>query len=155
MRSRLATAGLTSIPVPPSATVRSAGTAYRVLAAVTLLGIATQFFLAGTAVFNRQRQGASDGYFGPHVMLGMGIAVLTLLLALTAAVSHAAAPIIRMTVALFILAGPIEPLLAALGDNNSAWFGGLHAFTGAAIAALAAILFRRSWRRTSSQDVNS
>lgn len=125
---------------------QTASGVYRILAAVTLLSVAGQFALAGLGVFSRQQHAVSDGYFTPHAVLGIGIAGLTLLLAAAALLSRAGIPVAPIAVVLFVLAGPIEPLLADLGTTSSAWFGALHALTGAAIAALSATLFARSRR---------
>lgn len=127
-----------------------AATAHRTLTVATLLSVAAQFFLTGLGVFSRQRQGTSDGYFGPHMALGLTIGALTFLLAATALLSRAASPVLPISAALFLLAGPIEPLLATLGDTDSAWFGALHALTGVIIAALTGTLFARGRRRNTS-----
>lgn len=131
--------------------VRAAAGAYRSLTMVTLLGIAAQFFLAGLGVFSRRQHGASDGYFGPHMLLGTALGGLTLLLAIAAVLGRAGRPAVRANVALFILAGPVEPVLAMLGGDASAWFGGLHAIVGVAIAALAGSSFFRLRARRRSQ----
>lgn len=102
-------------------------------------------------MFTRQRQGASDGYFGPHITLGLAIAGLTLLLAITSLASRAPTPAILNSIALFILAGPVEPLLATLGDTTSAWYGALHVLTGVTIAALTGTLLTRLRRATHQQ----
>lgn len=128
--------------------VQTAATSvHRLLTLATLLCIAAQFFLAGLGVFERQRHSTPDGYFGPHMLLGLGIGALTLLLAGASLLSRAGSTSPTMSCTLFVLAGPVEPLLASLGDTSSAWFGALHALTGAIIAALTGLLFTRSRQR--------
>lgn len=148
MSNRPTPAGVANPPtVPPSSAVRAAATsAHRILTVAILVCVAAQFFLAGLGVFSRQRQSVSDGYFGPHVALGLAIGFLTLLLAASALLSRAGSPIVPISLALVVLTGLVEPLLASLGDSASAWFGALHALTGVLIAALTGTLFTRGQR---------
>lgn len=108
-----------------------------------LATVGVQFFLAGLGVFERDRHGVGDGYFGPHMIVGTVIGVLSLLLAGVVVLARSGRQLTVMSTVLFLLAGPIEPLLAKFGAEKSALFGAVHAFTGALILALTSALFTR------------
>lgn len=115
----------------------------RALSGLMLAAIGVQFFLAGLGVFQRDRHNVGDGYFDPHMMLGTAIGVLSLIVVIAVLIAKPGRQLVGMSVVLFLLAGPIEPLLAKFGTEDSAWYGALHAFTGALILALTAVLFVR------------
>lgn len=112
----------------------------RILAMTTGTLVVVQFVLAGYgafSVFNKHK-----GY-GPHETLGTVIGVFTLLVLVAALISR---PGVRPTVlaaVLFVLAGPVQPLLADLGKNHGAWWGGVHALVGVAILALCGLTSRK------------
>jgi hypothetical protein len=116
---------------------------YGYLAALFLLGVLAQVYLAGVGAFGHKEKG--DGAFNPHESLGnvLGIvAVVLLVLALIARESK------RTVIASFVLALLTEVAQHGLaqGGHSDKWVGGLHAFDGMLILGLAAWLVI-SWRR--------
>lgn len=122
--------------------IRAAADAtHRVLATALLPVIAVQFALAGLGAFR-----GSAGY-GPHELLGTIIGAASLVLLVAALVARAGRTPLLLSAALFVLAGPVQPLLAMLGWQSGAWFGALHAFSGIAIFALTGWLGADARRR--------
>jgi GNAT superfamily N-acetyltransferase len=106
----------------------------RVLASLTSIGVATQFFLAGAGTF-----GALT--FDPHRTLGFVLIGL-------AAAGLAAALFVRrfmrntgLLVALLLA----QWGLARGAIDSSGWFGALHGLNALAVMAAAGILARRTW----------
>jgi hypothetical protein len=100
-----------------------------------------QFGLAAFGAF-RSLNGDQEG-FGAHQAVGYVIALLGLLVLVAALVARPDRRTIILAVVLFLVAGPIQPTLANLGKDNSAWIGALHGLFGLAILGLFAQLSRK------------
>ena len=110
------------------------------LTAVTMAAIIVQFALAGLGTFGEvhdEKVGDSD--FSAHQTLGMVIGLLTLLILVAALIERRSRATVIRTVVLFVLAGPVQPVLGTLGADQAAWVGMLHAVNGVAIMALTGI----------------
>jgi peptidoglycan/LPS O-acetylase OafA/YrhL len=112
----------------------------RVLAMITGTLAVAQFALAGFGAFgslSHQRN------WGPHETLGSvigGVALLTLIAAIVARPGTGA---LVATIVLFVLAGPIQPILADAGKHHGAGWGALHALCGVAILAMCGLASRK------------
>lgn len=112
---------------------------FRVAAIVTVVVVVVQFFLAGWGAFHAVHAGVAakdTSAYDPHKVVGNVIAVLSLVLLILAIVAKLGRRLIGMAAVLFVLAGPVQPLLAGLGEDSGAFWGALHAFVGAAILGL-------------------
>src|SRR4051794_34531998 len=89
-------------------------TAYRLLAILTTLVIIVQFFLAGLGAFHVIRTGETNN-FEAHEKLGYVIAALSIVLLIVAALARLGGRAVGMVAFLFILAGPVQVLLAKGG----------------------------------------
>ncbi|PSL04254.1 hypothetical protein CLV30_106260 [Haloactinopolyspora alba] len=124
----------TTDPAPAAHPGRVRSTAlavFRVLAVATLAAIAVQFVFAGLGAF-----GAS---LDPHRSLGYAIAAACILLLIVMLVARPSRTATALAVLLPVLA-VLQMVLATLGDDTDAWFGGLHALNGLAIMGLTARL---------------
>ena len=116
-------------------------TAYRIAAILTTLVIIVQFFLAGLGAFHDVRTGETD-YFSAHEKLGYVIAALSIVLLVVAALARMGGRAVGMVAFLFVLAGPVQILLADAGTEHSEVWGALHAMVGALILGFCATLIR-------------
>jgi hypothetical protein len=116
-------------------------TAYRVLAIVTTLVILVQFFLAGLGTFHDFQTGKTNG-FSAHEKVGYIIAILGIVMVVVGALARLGGRAIGMAAILFVLAGPVQALLAGAGKNHSDVWGALHAFVGALILGLVFSMLR-------------
>jgi hypothetical protein len=124
--------------VAPAAPPR-AGAILRGLGRLTLLAILVQFILAGLGTFDTVHGGTfQDSYFSAHNALGFVIAGLTLVILLAAFVARPGRTTLGESILLFVLAGPIQPILGMTGANHAAWVGSLHVLNGLLILALTA-----------------
>jgi hypothetical protein len=98
----------------------------RILAMAIGTLVIVQFALAGFGAFDGLQK--HHGY-GPHEALGNIIGGLTLLVLIAALIARVNRTIIIQAVVLFLLAAPIQPLLADAGKHH-AWVGSLHALVG-------------------------
>ena len=122
--------------------------AYRWLLLVFLLAVAVQIFLAGLGVFsfgNGDRAGG-DHAFSAHQGLGFGIAGASILILVLAIAARPGKLALWLAGALVVQTCLLQSLLDGLGDD-SAVFGGLHAFDGLLIAASAGIQYVLARRR--------
>ncbi|MGH3320041.1 MAG: DUF6220 domain-containing protein [Streptosporangiaceae bacterium] len=110
----------------------AADAAFGVLAVITLALAAIQIGLAGL--------GAFGGSFGPHVTLGYVIALLSILMLVAALIARPSRRVVIQAIVLFLLAVPLQPMLATIGENGSSWIGALHALNGVVITGLAGAL---------------
>jgi hypothetical protein len=94
--------------------------------------VVIQFALAG--------YGAFGGSFGPHRVLGTVIGLVTLVLLIAVLIARPGGRLIGIAAGLFVLAGPLQPLFAALGSDVSPSLGALHALGGLGVGALAGML---------------
>src|SRR3954453_6254413 len=122
---------------------RSSGivVAYQILAIITTLVIILQFFLAGLGTFHDFQTGKTDG-FEAHEAVGYIIAGLGVLLLVLAAVGRLGTRVIVMGAVMFLLAGPVQALLANAGTEHSDVWGALHALVGALIVGLVFSILR-------------
>ena len=101
----------------------------RILAMTTGTLVVVQFALAGYGAFSAFSHHKG---FGPHEILGTIIGVFTLLVLIAAAIARPSARVVYTAVTLFVLSGPIQPILASIGKNH-AWVGAIHALVGVLI----------------------
>lgn len=103
-------------------------TGFRVVGVVTLAAIVVQFVFAGLGAY-----GAS---FDAHRILGGVIGLLTLVMLILVLIARPSWLTVGITVLLVVLALPVQTVLANLGDDTDAWFGGIHALDGLIIIGL-------------------
>jgi|tagenome__1003787_1003787.scaffolds.fasta_scaffold20435009_2 predicted membrane channel-forming protein YqfA (hemolysin III family) len=121
-------------------------TAYRALAILTTLVIIVQFFLAGLGAFHSVRTGESNR-FSAHETTGYIIAGLSIVLFVAALLARLGGRAVGMVAFLFVLAGPVQVLLAKAGTDHGDFWGALHGLVGALILGFAGTLIRLG-RRT-------
>jgi hypothetical protein len=121
-------------------------TAYRALAILTTLVIIVQFFLAGLGAFHGVRTGESNR-FSAHETVGYIIAGLSIVLFVAAVLARLGGRAVGMVAFLFLLAGPVQVLLAKAGTDHGDFWGALHGLVGALILGFAGTLIRLG-RRT-------
>jgi len=137
---------MTSAPESSSAAASRAVAAgpvaavYRWALTLFLVAGAVQIFLAGLGAFH--------GGFSAHRSLGFGLAALPLLIAILAVVARVGARDVVLAVVLFLLSGGAQSLLAGLGEDHGAFWGGLHALDGLAILGIAGFLHGAATRRS-------
>jgi chromate transport protein ChrA len=122
-----------------------------VLAAAVLTLVAAQFALAGFAAFTLDKNPATpvDHAYAAHMVLGVIIAVTTLLILAVALAGRAARGhrrTLRLAVTLAVLALVAEPLLGEAGARVP-FLGALHALNGLAIGAVTGWLLSETRRR--------
>ena len=122
-----------------------------VLVATVLTLVAVQFALAGFGAFTMDKNPATptDNAFGPHMVLGLIIAVLTVLILAVTLAGRAARRhrrTLRLAVTLAVLALIVEPLLGESGTRVP-FLGALHALNGLVICALTGWLLSETARR--------
>ncbi|MGH3504264.1 MAG: DUF6220 domain-containing protein [Nocardioidaceae bacterium] len=118
--------------VPLAGVRRGANATFGILAIITVALAAIQIGLAGL--------GAFGGSFTAHMTLGYVIALLSILMLVTALIARPSRGIVIRAIVLFILAVPLQPVLASFGESGNVWVGALHALNGVAITALAGTL---------------
>ena len=123
---------------PGGGLAAGARVAYRWVLALFLLAGAVQIFLAG--------YGAFHGGFGAHRTLGFAMSGIALVILVLALLGRVGGRDIGLSALLFLLAALGQSGWAALGEN-SAFFGGVHAFEGLAIIGLAGFLHGAAIRR--------
>jgi cytochrome b561 len=153
---------MTNTPRPPladapaGAVARGRGdTVLYALAIVTLVLIAVQFALAGFGAFTMDKT-PTDNVYGPHAVVGLLIAAMTVLILVAVLASRAARAHRRtlwLAVSLAALSVAVEPALGS-GGTTIPVLGALHALNGLAILALTG---RLTWetnqrRRTNAAD---
>jgi hypothetical protein len=116
-------------------------TVYRVLAIVTTLVIILQFFLAGLGTFHAIQAGNADD-FSLHEKVGYVISALGLVMLVIAALARLGTRVIVMGGVMFILAGPVQALLAEAGKDHSDVWGALHGLVGALLIGLVSTMIR-------------
>ena len=122
-----------------------------VLVATVLTLVAVQFALAGFGAFTMDKNPATptDHAFGPHMVLGLIIAALTVLILAVTLADRAARThrrTLRLAVTLAVLALIVEPLLGESGTRVP-FLGALHALNGLVICALTGWLLSETARR--------
>ncbi|KES08635.1 hypothetical protein BU52_00890 [Streptomyces toyocaensis] len=119
-----------------------------VLAAVLMLAVVGQFFLAGSGAFDTA---PTDEAFRPHRALGYMVVLLALVTTLTAAVARVPGRLIGMTglLAGLAIAQPLIAVIAeAFGDTGTSTGGqlvfGLHAVNGLFMMGVAGRILREA-----------
>lgn len=118
-------------PIPtagPGGFRRGTLATFRALGAITLIACVVQIVFAGLGAY-----GAS---FDAHRTLGGIIGALALLMLILVLVARPSWPAVGITVLLVLLATAGQTILANLGDDIDAWFGGIHALNGLVIMGL-------------------
>ena len=130
---------------PVSGARRGATTVFAYLAALLLLGVVVQFFLAGLGTFGLHEETleVSDS-FEPHEALGHLLAAVALLMLIAALIARTSKVAIWGSLALLVLIEVVQVALAANGEDHH-WVGGLHALDGVIILGLA------GWLHTTSR----
>lgn len=125
------------------------------LAIATLALIALQFALAGFAAFTMKKT-PTDKVYGPHAVVGMLIAAMTVSILVAVLASRAARThrtTLWLAISLAVLSVAIQP---ALGDRGTTVpvLGALHALNGLVIFVLTGWLARETTlrRRASAAD---
>src|SRR3954469_11217427 len=107
------------------------------LAALLVLGIVVQFFLAGLGVFGIDGRDIEDATsLDPHRALGHILAGVALLMLVAALIARTSKLAMWGSLALVLLIEIAQVALASGGDDHD-WLGGLHALNGVLILALA------------------
>ena len=107
------------------------------LAALLVLAVIVQFFLAGLGVWGiDQRKLDKATSLDPHRAVADLIALIALLMFIAALVSRTSKPRIWVSITIAILAAAVQSLLAAGGEHQH-WVGGLHVLDGLVILGLA------------------
>jgi peptidoglycan/LPS O-acetylase OafA/YrhL len=112
----------------------------RILAMVTGTAAVVQFALAGLGAFGSLDK---ERDWGAHETLGSVIGGLTLLVLIAAIVSRPGVRPLVASIVLFVLAAPIQPILANAGKNDGVGWGALHALCGVIILATSGIVSRK------------
>jgi hypothetical protein len=129
---------------------------FALLAAVLVLTVVAQFFLAASGAFNTA---PNDESFQPHSALGYGIVLLAVVLTIVGALARVPARLIGMAgliAGLGVGQGLIRAIAAAFNDtgDTSTTAGtlvfGLHAVNALFILSTAGTLARRARARASS-----
>ena len=132
-------------PTEVSGARRGADTVYAYLAALMLLGVIAQFFLAGLGVFgidgHRDLEKATS--LDPHRVMGHILALVAILMLISALVARTSKLAMWGSLALAVLIELVQVLLASGGEDHH-WLGGLHALTGVVILGLAAQMHLKS-----------
>lgn len=124
------------------------GRALLVLARTTVILIAAQFVLAAFGAFAMDKT-PSDNAYGPHAVLGLIIAAMTLVILVVVLASRAARTHRRTVwpaVSLAVLSVAVQPALGTAGTKVPA-VGALHGLNAVVILALAAWLAIETARR--------
>ena len=128
---------------------KSAPTADKVfayLAALLVLCVIVQFFLAGLGVWGIDKPKLNDKVtsLDPHRGFAGAVAIVAILMFITALVSRTSKSRIWVSLTVAVLAEPIQSLLASGGEHQH-WVGGLHVLDGLVILGLA------GWMHTGSR----
>jgi len=100
-----------------------------------------QFALAAYGAF-RSLGGDQKGYTA-HQAVGYVIALVSLLVLVAALVARPNQRTLVLAIVLFVVAGPIQPMLPDLAKDHGAWIGALHGLIGIAILGLFGQLSRK------------
>jgi hypothetical protein len=111
----------------------------RILAMATGTLVVVQFVLAGYGAFGSF---SHEHNYGAHELVGNIIGGFTLLTLIAALVARPGMDRVWTAVVLFVLAGPIQPLLADAGKDH-AWVGAIHALCGLLILGACFALSRK------------
>ncbi|MFC4020155.1 DUF6220 domain-containing protein [Micromonospora sp. GCM10011542] len=114
------------------------------LAALQMLAIVTQFFLAASGAFDTA---PNEESFQPHRALGGGIVLIAVLVTVVAAIARMPGRLIGMSglvAGLAIVQFVINGIATALDGTAGGLVFGLHAVNGLAIVAVAGAVIRQT-----------
>jgi hypothetical protein len=124
----------------------AADTVFAYLAALLVLGIIVQFFLAGLGVFGIDGKDLDKATsLDPHRALGHILAGIAILMFIAALVARTGKTKIWVSIVIALLAELVQSALAGGGEDHH-WLGGLHALDGVIILGLA------GWMHKVSRD---
>jgi Family of unknown function (DUF6220) len=122
-------------------------TVYGYLAALFVLGVLAQVYLAGIGIFGiNATKLANATSLDPHRAWGTVLMVISLVLLILALIAWAARATVIGTFVLAVLVVVAQTALAAAGESNK-WIGGLHALDGMVILLMSVWLAIAAWRR--------
>jgi Family of unknown function (DUF6220) len=122
-------------------------TVYGYLAALFVLGVLAQVYLAGIGIFGiNATKVANATSLDPHRAWGTVLMVISLVLLILALIAWAARATVIGTFVLAVLVVVAQTALAAAGESNK-WIGGLHALDGMVILLMSVWLAIAAWRR--------
>jgi membrane-bound metal-dependent hydrolase YbcI (DUF457 family) len=134
-----------SEPTPEvSGARRAADTVFAYLAALLVLGVIVQFFLAGLGVFGLDGKDIDKATsLDPHRDLGHILAAVAILMFIAALVARTSKAKIWVSIVIALLTELVQSALAGGGEDHH-WLGGLHALDGVIILGLAGWLHKIS-----------
>jgi hypothetical protein len=112
----------------------------RILAMATGTLVAVQFALAGFGAFGSFHK---ERDWGAHETLGSIIGGFTILVLIAAIVARPGRRPLIAAIVLFVLAAPIQPILANAGKDDGVGWGALHAFVGVLILGMCGLASRK------------
>ncbi|MEV0675032.1 DUF6220 domain-containing protein [Actinosynnema sp. NPDC050436] len=120
--------------------------AFTVLAALLLLAVVTQFYLAATGAFD---SAPNEQAFELHRLLGNAVIAFSALVAIAAAIARVPGRVIGqagLVAALVVLQSLIREVAEALGEGAAAghFVFGVHALNGLAILGLTSLVVRQA-----------
>jgi hypothetical protein len=122
----------------------AADTVFAYLAALLVLGIVVQFFLAGLGVWGIDQHKLDKATsIDPHRALAAILAAIAILMFIAALVARTSKAKIWLSILVAVLAEPVQGLLASGGEHQH-WVGGLHVLDALIILGLAGWLHRIS-----------
>jgi len=124
-----------------------AGAAYRWLIALFVLGVVSEFFLAGAGVFGQKVDVklVDQKSFDPHRALGFVLIVGSLLL-LVVCLLWWSERIWLLATFLLVALAVVQSVLASVGEHHR-WVGALHPLNALAVLGLSSFLAHRAWQR--------
>lgn len=126
-----------------------ADTVFAYLAALLVLAIVVQFFLAGLGVWGiDQRKLDKATSIDPHRAFADVVALIALLMFIAALVARTSKAKIWASISIAVLAALVQALLASGGESHH-WLGGLHVIDALVILGLAGWMHRISRDRLS------
>lgn len=118
-------------------TKATADKVFAYLAALLVLAIIVQFFLAGLGVWGiDQRKLGKATSLDPHRAVAGVVALIAVLMFIAALVARTSKAKIWVSISIAVLAEVVQSLLAAGGEHQH-WVGGLHVLDGLIILGLA------------------
>lgn len=117
---------------------------FAVLAALQMLAVVTQFFLAASGAFDTA---PNDESFQPHRALGGGIVLIAVLVTVVAAIARMPGRLIGMSglvAGLAVVQFVIKGIATALDGTAGGLVFGLHAINGLAIMAVTGTIIRQA-----------
>lgn len=123
---------------------RQVNVAFNYLAALFVVGIFVQIYLAGVGVFgehNLKIENASR--FDPHRAVGEVLGLIAVIMLILSLIARKSRNLMIGALVLAILVEFAQHALAAGGDSNK-WVGGLHALDGLIVLGLGGWLFHAS-----------